>query len=319
MDYRLALLLQTFRGLKLDPADLTRLISLRAEAQAADVLDAIHDANARAHLIVSNWLEHAGEVLARSAGRGVRWSYLGQADYPHGWYDLTCRPMIFSYVGDPVWMTWATVAVVGSRTPSPDTCRWLQREFALTLSTERVAVVSGGARGVDQMAHRLAIAADRPTICVLPSGLMNPYPPGVEPLLEEIVARGGCLVSTFGLSEAMRKQMFPIRNRWIAGLSRLTFVAEANHRSGSFLTAQLAAQEERTVCTLPVSANASQGLANLQLIADGHVMVRDAADLKILMARKVYVAGASGPGPSERIHRDAEEDHVDQPEGDPRG
>src|SRR5690606_30260774 len=130
-----------------------------------------------------------------------------------------------------------------------------------------IGVVSGGARGVDQWAHRLAVDYGNPTVCVLPTGILNPYPSGNESLWRAILEGGGCMLSTFALDEPLRKWAFHARNRWIAGLARVCFVAEANRRSGSLLTANLAACEGREVCTLPVFPLNGQGLANLDLIS----------------------------------------------------
>jgi len=162
----------------------------------------------------------------------------------------------------------------------------MQRELAPFLRECGVQVVSGGARGVDQWAHRLAIDSRQSTVCILPSGLLNAYPPAAEPLWARILESGGCLMSTCALNEPMRKHFFHVRNRWIAGLSDLCLVVEANRRSGSLLTAKLANDESREVCTLPVSPMSSQGLGNLDLLMSGATMVRDRHDLRTLWNKR---------------------------------
>ncbi len=226
------------------------------------------------------------DVLKTSNDHGVRWSYPGQADYPFYWNFLSKKPPVFSYLGNPVWKQMPTLSVVGSRTPLRETCLWMQRELGHFLRDNEICVVSGGARGVDQWAHRLAMDFGRPTVCVLPSGLLDPYPPNFsEAIGNRILKEGGALVSTFPLREAMRKSHFHIRNRWICGFSHTTFVVEANRRSGSWLTARLARDEGREVATLPVFPHSSQGLGNLDLIHDGAQMIRDASDLAIFYGR----------------------------------
>ena len=112
----------------------------------------------------------------------------------------------------------------------------------------------------------------------------------------------------------MRKSYFPIRNRWIAGLSPLTFVAEANRRSGSHLTAGLALEEGREIAALPVSARSGQGLANLDLLVDGAHLVRHAGDLTALIERYVRPLFLS-PSFAQSIERDERENNVDRPHG----
>lgn len=204
------------------------------------------------------------------------------ADYPEPWLRLSSHPPRVAYWGEPIWRTDRLISIVGSRTPMDDTINWMERHLPGVLKDLSLTVVSGGARGVDQLAHRLALECGQRTICILPSGLKKPYPAGVEPLLEKIVRAGGAVVSTYQDFEPLRRSHFAIRNRWIAGLSEVCFVAEANSRSGSMLTAQLARDEDKAVATLPVSPLSGQGLGNLQLLMDGAQLIRSAADLKCL-------------------------------------
>lgn len=221
-------------------------------------------------------------VWRRAEKLEVHWSYPGLKDYPAGWSQMRePGPPLFCYKGRPVWTETPCISIVGSRTPMRDTCLWMQRELARFLDGNNYAVVSGGARGVDQWAHRIAMDSGRPTVCVFPSGLDRPYPFDSHPLFERILATGGAWISTFPLGAEMRKRFFLTRNRWIVGLSPVTFVVEANRRSGSSMTAKHALSEGREVCTLPVFPYSNQGLGNLDLLADNKAaMVRDHQDLQ---------------------------------------
>lgn len=288
MDYRLALLLHVPLGLPLSGADLENLTSsLDLDIEnPKDVVSRLVSSAAEKYIETQpDWVTISQHILRASADEGIRWSYFGQADYPSSWVGLSRRPAIFSYLGEPSWRDVPMIAVVGSRTPATDTLHWMQRDLGAFLKRHKVGVVSGGARGVDQWAHRLALDCGQPTVCILPSGLRNPYPYGRESLWREILAGGGCILSTCGLQEPMRKSFFHIRNRWIAGMAPVCFVAEANRRSGSWLTATLAFAENKEVCTLPVFPTATQGLGNLDLIYNGAVMLRDQYDLTTLWHR----------------------------------
>ena len=112
------------------------------------------------------------------------------------------------------------------------------------------------------------------------------------------------MLSTFGLDDPLRKWAFHVRNRWIAGMSRVCFVTEANRRSGSTLTASLAIEEGRDVCTLPVFPMGDQGLANLDLISNGATMIRDYQDLEVLMdySSPALLESAKCEKQKQRIH-----------------
>ncbi len=287
MDYRRALFFNTALGLILDPLDIESLLSPEVIFDdRQNVTRSLSSRKAMEYLWRSpDWPERALRLQKISAKAGVRLSHIGMADYPDSWLTLTKRPSLLCYMGEPCWLTTHLISVVGSRTPSIDTLLWLQRDLSEFLRQREVGVVSGGARGIDQAAHRLAMDCGRVTVCVLPSGLLNPYPFGQEPLWNRIRNTGGCILSTYGLEQAMRKSYFHERNRWIAGLSPVCFVAEANRRSGSLITAQRAVEESREVCTLPVAPTATQGLGNLDLLNENAFMLRDHRDLLALWDR----------------------------------
>jgi DNA processing protein len=287
MDIRTAVFLHIPLGLTLEGSEVLSLLNPQLDSYDLNsVLECLSSDASRLYLRQNpEWFEKSREIFETSRGEGIRWVHIGHPEYPEVWRELSQSPFIFSYRGEPVWLNRKLLAVVGSRTPGPDSLLWMQRELAPFLKSEQVAVVSGGARGVDQWAHRLCIDSGQPTVCVLPSGILNPYPSGCERLWEKIVTSGGCLVSTCSLSCGMRKFHFHIRNRWIAGLAEKCFVVEANQKSGSMLTASLANQENRDVCTLPVSPLAVQGRGNLELLSQGATLVRDRWDLQTIWSR----------------------------------
>lgn len=204
-----------------------------------------------------------------------------QDDYPQSWLNLSVQPKKIFYIGSPVWLHVPLLAVVGSRTPMDSSVLWMERHLAPFLRRTGVGVVSGGARGIDQLAHQLALRNGVPTVCILPSGLRSPYPIGIGPLLEEIVRRGGAVISEYEHLTPLRKSHFHVRNRWIAGMGKKCLVVEANRRSGSALTASLAIKEGREVASVPVCPMGGQGLGNLALIRDGAMMMSDVQDLLV--------------------------------------
>ncbi len=140
-------------------------------------------------------------------------------------------------------------------------------------------IVSGGAVGIDGMAHQATIDADGTTIAVLGSGLLRPYPKVHKNLFTKIIESGGALVSPFPLTMEALPGMFPARNRIIAGLSRGCVVIQAAIPSGALITAQYALNEGREVFAVPGTINNPLSAGCHKLISEGATLVGSAADI----------------------------------------
>lgn len=125
----------------------------------------------------------------------VQFTFIGSESYPASFFAMPGAPLVLSYIGHPSWMRGACLSVVGSRDASPLSQQWMEEYFAEFLQQEKPVVVSGGARGVDQMAHQLALRNQCPTVVVLPSGLGCLYPANLCAWKKKIIEGGGCLAS----------------------------------------------------------------------------------------------------------------------------
>ena len=159
------------------------------------------------------------------------------------------------------------VAVVGSRRATPYGVG-VAETLAADLAARGVTVVSGLARGVDSAAHRGALRVGGRTIAVLGSGVDVIYPPENAKLADEIVEHGA-LVSQFAAGTPPLPQNFPTRNAVIAGLALAVVVVEAAERSGSLITARLAAELGREVLAVPGRVTALESRGANRLIQDG--------------------------------------------------
>lgn len=173
------------------------------------------------------------------------------------------------------------VAIVGARQ-----CTLYGREqaekFARGLAQAGLTIISGGARGIDTAAHYGALRAGGRTIVVSGCGLGHCYPPENDGLYDDIINRqAGCIISEMPPDEPPLPRNFPPRNRIIAALSLGTLVVEANLRSGSMITARLAAEDYgRDVFAVPgrVDSPASSGTHHLIRIG-GAELVESANDI----------------------------------------
>ena len=227
---------------------------------------------------------HAGSLDALLE-RHLRWLErpahhflpIGSPRYPPLLAELPDAPLGLFVHGDPDALSLPQLAIVGSRNPSrggDDTAR----HFAAHLARSGLAVTSGLAIGIDTAAHRGALDVGGRTIAVCGTGLDIAYPRANAGLAQEI-ASSGALVSEFPLGTLASSSNFPRRNRIISGLSLGTLVVEAAVRSGSLITARLAAEQGREVFAIPGSIHNALSRGCHRLIRDGATLVETADDI----------------------------------------
>ncbi|MGB9181065.1 MAG: DNA-processing protein DprA [Pyrinomonadaceae bacterium] len=157
------------------------------------------------------------------------------------------------------------VAMVGSRrcsTYGQNAATMLARDLA----QRGVTIISGLARGIDAAAHKGALEAGGRTVAVMGTGLDQVYPRDHKKLAEEILEKGGALVSEFPLGTPPAPQNFPYRNRVISGLSLGVVLVEAAENSGSLITARMAMEQNREVFAVPGNITSKNSFGTNYLI-----------------------------------------------------
>ncbi len=225
------------------------------------------------------------------------------AGYPERLAHAEDAPAVLHVAGDPELLALTpAVAVVGTRRATPyglDVARGLGR----ALAGAGVPVVSGMALGIDAAVHQGALAASGPTVAVLACGAEAAYPASKRALRAQIAATG-CVVSEMPPGFAPQRWSFPARNRVIAALAELTVVVEGAERSGSLITADLAAQLGRAVGAVPGPVTSSRSAGANALLRDGAHVVRDAQDVLDLLAHQGWRPPPAPPASTPEVPDD---------------
>lgn len=217
---------------------LTGLEALRLPAEAAQFL---FDGKGR---------RAAEDEWAAVAAQGASIVAYSSPEYPERLKEIYDPPPVLWLRGDAKLLAGPSLAVVGTRHPSPygsGVAEMLSRDLA----ARGLLIVSGMARGIDSSAHKGALAARRPTVAVWGTGIDVVYPKENKKLAEEILATSGAIVSEVPMGTFPAPQNFPRRNRIISGVSLAVLVIEASENSGTRVTARCAEEQNRDLFAVP--------------------------------------------------------------------
>ena len=213
------------------------------------------------------WLTHKAHHLV----------VFGEDSYPEMLSQITGAPLLLYVNGDVDALHLPSLAIIGSRNPTRGGAQNAV-DFSRHLAKRGLAIVSGLAQGIDTAAHRGALQVKGRTVALLGHGIDRVYPAANRDLAHEISA-SGALVSEYPLGAPPERWHFPERNRLISGLSLGTLVVEAARRSGSLITARLAADQGREVFALPGSIHSPLARGCHALIRQGAKLVETADDI----------------------------------------
>jgi len=216
------------------------------------------------------------ERLQRAGIEALTWH---DPRYPARLHEAYDRPPVLYLRGELAGADAWCVAVVGTR-KATTYGRQATEQIVEGLVRNGVTVVSGLARGIDAIAHQMAMRAGGRTLAVLPCPVNEVYPASHAQLAERVVTQGA-LLSDYPLGARMQRESFWRRNRIVAGMTLGTVVVEAGDSSGALLTAKLALEENREVFAVPGSLFAPMSRGPNALIQQGAKLVRNAEDILI--------------------------------------
>ncbi|MDO4862881.1 MAG: DNA-processing protein DprA [Ruminococcus sp.] len=225
-------------------------------------------------------VEAAERVLAECDKKGVRTVAYSSADYPPQLRHIMNPPAILYYVGDICCLTGTrTVTAVGARKATEYSLSVTER-ICGELAARGMVIVSGFAVGVDITAHMAAASQGRPTAAVMGCGVDVDYPRENFRFRDVIIEAGGVLISEYPVGTPPHAGNFPKRNRILSALGRATVVFEASVKSGSLITASLAAEQGRDVfCMPPADIFSGAYSGNAALLREGAVPFFGVSDI----------------------------------------
>lgn len=210
---------------------------------------------------------------------GARFAFLEDELYPPLLRNIPDPPAVLAFLGNKEtalsFYKKNIISVVGSRNSSIHANKFCT-SLCDDLGKQGIIIVSGLARGIDTCAHLGSLTYG--TIAILAGGIDVIYPPENHKLYNEIIKKG-CLFAEMPYNTAPQPQLFPRRNRIIAGISLGTIVIEAAEQSGSLITAKLALEYDREVFAVPGSPLDPRSIGGNSLIKDGAVLIRNSQDV----------------------------------------
>lgn len=219
-------------------------------------------------------LEDELQKLERYKVKAITWN---DSNYPARLREIdTCPPVLYVR-GSLLPEDENAIAVVGTRHTSVYG-RQVAGEIAGDLARNGITVVSGLARGIDSVAHKVAIEAGGRTVAVTACGVDMVYPSDNVDLARQIMEHGA-LVSEYPLGTKPKAEHFPLRNRVMSGISLGVLVVEAGERSGALITAHLAIEQNREVFAVPGNIFSPTSRGTNRLIQEGAKLVRNCTDI----------------------------------------
>lgn len=233
-----------------------------------DKLLKVFNQNEFAELKANNNFVYIDRCIENYEKLGIKVVTCISEDYPQLLKETNAFPILLYCKGDTKLLKSECLGVVGSRRATKYG-QTIGGKIVKDIASNKITIVSGLAEGADTIAHKSCLEVSGKTIAVLGGGLLNIFPNSNIPLAEEIVNKGGLLISEYKPNEPPLTYHFPVRNRIIAGLSKAIFIIEATEKSGSMHTKNFALDYNREVFALPARLNDIYSVGCNKIIQNG--------------------------------------------------
>jgi len=268
--------LRLFRSKTIGSITFHRLLSRFGSAQKAlSVLPTMNSKYGGSTSIPIASVDEAMRELDQLDSVGGYMVICGDPEYPEFLLHIDDAPPVLSVIGRVELLNAPTFAIVGARNASANACR-LTEKLSRELGAKNWIIASGLARGIDTAAHRSALPTG--TVAVVAGGIDQIYPAENTNLYHEI-CKQGCVVSEMPFGTASSAPHFPRRNRIVSGMSRGVLVVETGLKSGSLITARLAAEQGRDVFAIPGFPCDPRAMGPNSLIQNGAKLVTCVDDI----------------------------------------
>ncbi|MDY3827217.1 MAG: DNA-processing protein DprA [Clostridium sp.] len=225
------------------------------------------------------YLEKAEDIYKYILENNISYITIKKENYPENLKNIDYPPYLLYYKGNLDVLKRRIVAIVGAR---KCTNYGIEVTKILTnlLNSYNISIISGGARGIDTVSHRVCLENGIPTIVVLGCGINIAYPRENKSLFE-VVQKRGLILSEFPPNTQPYKMNFPQRNRIISALSEIVIVTEAAKNSGSLITANYASKQGKDVMAVPGSILSGLSKGTNELIEDGAIVISDFDSIRV--------------------------------------
>ncbi|MBF2716428.1 MULTISPECIES: DNA-processing protein DprA [Rhizobium/Agrobacterium group] len=304
--------LRLIRSDNVGPATFRDLINNFGTAERAlDMLPELSQRGGATRSIRIATVAEAERELEFARKFGARFVGIGEPDYPPALRQIDAAPPILAMKGQGSTAIRPSIGIVGSRNASISGVK-MAAMLARDCGTTGYTITSGLARGIDAGAHRASL--DTGTMAALAGGLDRPYPPENVDLLKDIWDGKGVAISEMPFGWEPRARDFPRRNRLIAGTSLGVVVIEAASRSGSLITARLAADFGRLVFAVPGSPLDPRCHGTNGLLKNGATITTEARDILEALSPLSSIDLFSQPQVEEPVYEESET--FNQPPGE---
>lgn len=198
--------------------------------------------------------------------------------YPSKLKNIYDSPQILYLKGNSKILNDRAIAIVGSR-ECTQYGKTVAENISYELANKNINIISGMAKGIDSYAHRGCLKANGKTIAVLGSGLDRIYPKENLMLYDEIIQKGGAVISEYVIGAEAEKMNFPARNRIISGLSDGVIIVEAKNRSGALITVDFALEQGKNIFAIPGNILSKTSKGTNELIKQGAKCVTNVEDI----------------------------------------